>query len=70
MSELRYKNLDICHAKEFLSIWTDVHVIKYTNMKLPYTFAFEDVENRIEIFNPLDVVVGPSISYSYEKSRF
>lgn len=55
MSELQYKNLDICHAKDLLKIWADANVIKYTNMKLPCTL--KDVENRIKIFMPADVFV-------------
>lgn len=55
MSELQYKNLDICHAEGLLNIWADADVIKYTNMKLPCTLV--DVKNRIEIFKPLDVFV-------------
>jgi len=55
LSELQYKNLDICHAEGLSNIWADADVIRYTNMKLPCTL--EDIENRIEIFRPLDVFV-------------
>lgn len=55
MIELQYKNLDICHAEGLSNIWADADVIRYTNMKLPCTL--EDIENRIEIFRPLDVFV-------------
>lgn len=53
MSELQYEKLDICHADALLKMWADADVIKYTNMTLPC--LMEDVQKRIEMFQPLDV---------------
>ncbi len=53
MSELQYESIDVCHAYGLLDMWADADVIKYTNMTLPC--VMEDVQKRIEIFQPFDV---------------
>ncbi len=55
MEELTYTQLDDSHANDLLPIWSDVDVIRFTNIKEPY--ILEEVKDKIKDLKGFDVFV-------------
>lgn len=55
MEELTYTPLDDSHANGLLSIWSDVDVIRFTNIKESCTL--EEVKDKIRVLKDFDVFV-------------
>lgn len=55
MSTLKYQALDDIFAQDLLNIWSDEDVIKYTNIKTPYTLS--QTKNKIKNLKDFDVFV-------------
>lgn len=55
MNKLKYEPLNDSHSNSLLPIWADEDVIRYTNIKSPYTL--EEVRERIKRLKEFDVFV-------------
>ncbi|MGL4346169.1 MAG: GNAT family N-acetyltransferase [Cellulosilyticaceae bacterium] len=52
---MRYESLHLRHALDLASIWSDVDVIRYTNIKEPC--SNDEIIHRIELLQVFDVFV-------------